>query len=469
MVYWQILRAITPRIALMTVLLIAIPVGIRLYGLFEPNPIAIAFALAFLTAMTWFVGGLVGSAVANLMGAVRLRLIPAYRRRLLSVVVVLGLCLWSLVPLLLASSDFDPVPIPWLRWAPLWSYGLMGLGFVGGFCAPEMSKWSGPLSWSRLTWTRTLPFAITWMLPVVVVSSESLRRWLSIPLDAGLPGFTPLAVLCLLVGPLSWPAIVSLLTAPRQDSPVTKRDWESQLRSGNGNAWSLSAVASRLHGEGRLRIEFLVFRPPLLSLWTSPWFYLIAIAGVLLWFALTRGLGGTGDVLKMNLEPFLFAALTTALAPVYAGAIDVQRLGRSLLLPGQGNRATLPSQLFARLLWVWIGGVAVAMAPVAGIALWSGITPIKLGLFAFLISWGICCSAAVTFYRTPSASRKTVANPVDLGLGLLLMSSFMLAKTFFFDVYSVETCLSVIALAFVIPVALYRQGLKRWHTMEYGA
>jgi hypothetical protein len=471
--YWQILRALARRIGLFTGLLLCIPLTVRLVGLLEPTPRAAMITLAFgLPMILWFAGGLIGSAATHLLGGSRATLIPGYQRRVLAVAVLLGLGLWALVPLYYLAGGFVVDEIAWLRWVPLWSYGLLGLGFIGGALQPDLGIGEGMLTWSRGSWARQLLLILVWLMPTLIAFNPPLRDWLNTPLDAELPGITLMAVLCLMLGPLSWPAVLRLVQRVRWETPAVRRNWSEQLRAGtpNSSAWGLPAIARRLHGKGRLRIEFLVFQPGLLGLGVAGAMFPVFFLGFLLVFGGLAPTGmGAAQLMESNLPALLFGILMIPVTPILAGAIDIPRLGRSLLLPGQFRRASLPTQLFKRLLAVWIGGVLAAMVPAAAIALWFGTPASALGWTALLLLWGICLAVAVEFFRASGAAKKTAGDPVRIAFGMGLFLIFGLAKPFFFDVYSALVCLGVMALAFVAPVLLYHLGLKRWTTMEYGA
>jgi hypothetical protein len=429
----------------------------------------VALAIGLPTIM-WFVGGLLGSAVANLLGSDRARLIPAYRRRVLTVSVLLGLCLWALVPLYYLSGGFAVDGIPWLRWAPLWSYGLLGLGFIGGAVQSDLIGSGDSLSWSRENWLRSLLLTMVWLVPTLIGFNPVLRDWLNAPLDAALPGVTAMAMLCLMLGPLSWPAVVLLREGVRTDKPVVKRSVAEQMRSGGNAAWGLAAIARRTHGQGHLRIDFLVFQPTLLSVMTAPLIF-AACFGVfqVVWTGLEMVGMVSAPLFEINWNSALFGMFVIPLTPIFSGAIDLPRLGRGLLLPGQFKRQNLPVQLFKRLLSVWIGGVLVAMIPIAAIALWSGTPASELAFFSILLAWGVSTTVSFEFFHAPRAERKAAIDPVRIVLFIALLLLLSLAKPFLFDSYPPWLFLTVIACAFVIPVALYRLGLTRWKTMEYGA
>jgi hypothetical protein len=242
------------------------------------------------------------------------------------------------------------------------------------------------------------------------------------------------------------------------------------MRSGGNTSWGLSAIASRTHGKGRLRIDFLVFQPALLSMVTAP---LIFAAGYVGFQVLWAGLQVVGmefaPAFKIEWNSVLFGMFIIPMIPIFSGAIDLPRMGRSLLLPGQFKRHSLPEQLFKRLLSVWFGGVLVAMTPIAAIVLWNGTPVSTLAWFSILVTWGICIAVAFEFFHAPRTERKAAVDPVRIALSMALLLLFSLAKPFFFDVYPAWVCLTVIACSFVIPVVLYHLGLKRWKTMEYGA
>jgi hypothetical protein len=232
----------------------------------------------------------------------------------------------------------------------------------------------------------------------------------------------------------------------------------------------LSTLVGRTHKRERLRIEFLMFQPVLLSMVTVPLILVVVFVGLqVLWAGLVPKGMEFSSVLKTSGQSALIGMFAVVFMPVFTGAIDLPRLGRSLLLPGQIKRQNLPGKLFKRLLSVWIGGALSALIPAAAISLWMGAPASTLAWLSILVIWGICVAAAFEFFRAPRSGRKAALDPVGIALGMCLLMLTTLAKPFFFDVFTVGVCLAVIACAFGIPVVLYHLGLKRWATMEYGA
>ena len=366
--YWQILRALTRRNWLFAGLLLCIPLTVRMVGLYDPNPIASMVTLAIVfPAILWFTGGLLGNTAGALLHHMTAPLVPAYHRKVLTVVILQGLGLWSLVMLYYAGGGYAVDKIAWLRWAPLLSYGLLGLGFIGGLLAPGLGNASPALSWSPRGLARRTLLALLWVLPFAVISSQTLRDWLTLPLSQEQPGVTPLSVACLLVGPLSWFSIVQLLAPLQPPATAVKRTMAEHVRSGAGGTWGLPVAASWLHRRSRPRIEFLVFQPMLLNMVIAP--LIIVAVFVALQALIAAQVGFTiTHFLKVNLNTLLIAVFIIPIGPIHSGPIDLPRLGQGLLLPGQFRRPSLPVQLFRIMLTVWIGGAMVALAPLAGLA-----------------------------------------------------------------------------------------------------
>jgi len=314
-------------------------------------------------------------------------------------------------------------------------------------------------------------FVASWALPLTVLASASLRSWITAPLLDSLPGVNILTALCLLAGPLSWPYFTSLRPVERaQAVTAALRRYELQARSGTFfDAWTLSKMVSLSHGRKRLRLEFLVFPlgsfTPILLIG----FPLLGTLVLLLWFGLL------GDTLQFQnfLNEISFPAVilfsSWAFAPLFVPFSDATGLSRALLLPGQPGRAEMPHWLLRRQLPLWLGGAGFIFLILAGWALWFGVQPFILGMYCVLLLWGVCTAATLTFWRFPVRSGRRGLDPVLLVAMFFFMLLFLLAGPLFFSAFRPWVCLATMALAFVIPLALYRLGLKRWRGMEYGA
>ena len=467
---WLILKTLLRRIGLLTIMLVGGVLIVRLYGMvFQSNPVAVMMTLVFTPMLGWFLGGQLGHVLGDMLRAPYCEFVPAYRRRVVRVSVVLGLALWALLAWNYAAGGFGTEPPAWLRWVPLWSYGTLGLGFIGGFLVFKTLNRIAITPWSRESWLRALTFLATCALPYLVAFNATFRNWVNTPLSDTLPGITGLALLCLWVGPLSWPVLIRLLPRVQPQTSEIQRDFQAHLRAGVGSAWGLPYFVQRLHRKGQTRIEFLVLQPTLLSLASGPLIaYGFLVGFMALWLLFNPKLH-LNTVLEMSAAGFLGGMAALPITPLWAGTINAQRIGRSLLLPSQSTRSKLPRQIFARTLRVWIGGIFVGLAPALGFTLLLGISSTLVALVATALLWVICTAGAFAFFRLPTRTKAPPNDPVGLGVGMVLMLCLIPAKTFLFDTYTTATSLAVIALAFVVPWMLYQLGIHRWKTMEYGA
>jgi len=271
-VYLGIFRALSGSSKLMSgflVLLMLWPVILRWLGLYDPN-----LGIGVLTQngsiwILWFIGLRLGSSARVLWRHDVLRLLPGNQRRVMTASVLLGLAVWGLVVWSYCFSGVGPEGFfPWQRWVPLWGYGALGAGFLGGVFAFDTSA---P---TRVQWVQS----IKWVHPVVLVffamtANATLRSWLNMPLVAALPGVTPLAVACLLLGPLTWRFFVSGRPDERRQAAAIRLDWKEQLRLGGAYSMLLPFYVKRWHSRARPRLEFLVLSPTLLNTWTTVGFF----------------------------------------------------------------------------------------------------------------------------------------------------------------------------------------------------
>jgi hypothetical protein len=315
----------------------------------------------------------------------------------------------------------------------------------------------------------------------IAAINDTARSWLNFPLLESLPGFTPLAALCLFVGPLSWPYLLSRKKAggqqTRDNTVSTSGNWQTDVqRRGTWlNRWCLAWIVDRWHGRGQVRVEFMVFSPYLLTLWAAAWVTVVYPALLLAWqhvLGLPGSAGGIAGGMYVGFEHGLrFVPFFMAVMPLIAPTVQAQRVGQALLLPGKLSRATLPRWLFGRLLSLWLFGVGVIALPAMGWALWFGIAPLKLGLALPLVVLIVCITASFVFWRIPGRPRNTAVDPVGMVLFFVLIMLSSVSSVFDLDlsVLPIEILLACLVLACLAPVLLYRSGLRRWQRMEYGA
>jgi MFS family permease len=279
-----------------------------------------------------------------------------------------------------------------------------------------------------------------------------------------------LALACLLMGPLSWPSLAWLLPEDRPQAVSTLDAMVEQARRGNflGNL-SLSGMLARTHSGHRSRLEFLVFSPGLLSLWTGVLWPIVLGMVALLWHSTQGWLGDTLNVMKWGGVPFGMLVFILSVSPLLMPIVQTRSLGRSLLLPGQWRRSSLPEKLFGRMLTLSLLGAGVILLPTFALVPLLGTPWLKLLLLAVLLLWSISVCTSLVFWRIPRRSASAGGDPVVLGVFMLLALLTSVADYFLFVDISTATSLAIMALAFALPVLLYRSGLKRWRAMEYGA
>ncbi len=467
-VYAAILRTLLGRsvlLSLLCALLVSMPLLAQLWGTDEPGIKGSAVVAAGSLLLCWWTAMLLGSTMAGLSHRQARQTIPGYSRRLLAVGTMLGLLIWAPVPLFHPWGELSAGALPWMRWTPLLAYGLMGSGFLMGVSQRALGMKMG-----REKLLRLALFAASWLLPVTVLVSAGFRDWLATPLQDELPGVNLLTLACLLAGPLTWPSFAWLLPNDRAQAVSSFGVMEEQSRRGNllGN-WTLSGMLERSHDKNRLRLEFLVFSPGLLALCTGVLGPVILCLLVLLLPNANAWLGDPTSVMKLAGVPFGMLTFIASVTPLLAPVVQTRSLGRALLLPGQWRRSTLPEKLFGRMLTLSLLGAGVILAPTCVIVPLLGTPWLKLLLLAVLLLWSISVCASLVFWRIPRRSQTPGVDPVILIAFMLLALATSVADFFLFVDFSTATSLAIMALAFALPVLLYRSGLKRWRAMEYGA
>ncbi len=472
-VLWVILQAFGRRSWLLTVLCLALliaPLSLLPLAADFPNLPLVTIGMAAAVVLSAFIGILLGTVVMPLIDCSAPSVVPGYGSRLLRVTSLLGILSWLPTPLIVAFGPVDLGLIAWLRWAPLWCYGAIGAGFLVGLNGSGMGMYKGREFWRRYVLV-LLP-----MLLVPAFSNDSFRELVNAPLLATLPGFTPLAVVCLLIGPLSWPAMLAPKVAVRQPERSVgkpkRRDLQSYYqRGGSGfDTWYLSRLVARWHSRARVRPEFLVLSTYLLSSWTAAGF-ILSFPVLLQLYGLLMGQSVShADFVATTMSSQLSIMLPiTTLAPMLTNVLDGQRLGRVVLLPGLPPRALVPTWIFRRLLGVWLFGAAVTLLPALGWAIWYNASASSLALYALLSVWLVSLAATLTFWRTPSRKQWKGIDTVGAVTWFALFFASALLEPLLLSKFSPAVCALVIGLLFLIPVSLYQLGLKRWKTMEYGA
>lgn len=478
-----ILKALLRRLGWLALVLWGFPVGILAlvlvgipWGIWRPAPLleigrgAILIALMLFPIVMWFVGLLLAQAMMSLLPAAQVVLLPSYRHRVVAVSTVLGFALWAAVLPSFALQDLVANRAAFLiPWATLGAYGALGLGFIGGICVTnaQNAASAGSGLWQRWMWVAAM--LATMFLPISL-NHAPLRQWMTAPWLGDWVVFTPLGVLCLLVGPLSWRGLTVLWTVRALPPPTyAGRDVQAQVHSGSG--WGLATLVRSLHGQHSLRPEFLLFQPNLLSLPTLPWLYLVSLSPVVMVFPiLLSDTLSFSDMLGAMEPVFVLFSAALPLMPILGGGLNAPRLGQSLLLPGVAlNRSTMPRKILLHLLVVWLIGAGFAMLPVAIFAIWTGASAENVLLTAALLLWGICTACAFAFFRLPRKTVKAVGDPVELVVGMVLVGFMPAAQAWGLELFPAATCFAAIAMGFVIPMALTHFGQRRWQNMDYGA
>ena len=131
-------------------------------------------------------------------------------------------------------------------------------------------------------------------------------------------------------------------------------------------------------------------------------------------------------------------------------------LGRSLLLPKQISRPTVPAWLFSRLSLFCLVAGGVWSIPLVASALWENTDSLYLMFLGVFGLWGISFSATFAFWRIPNCPKNQQFDYV----GLIFMFLFALTITtdivnqLFFTKFVFSTCLTIIGLAFIVPIGL---------------
>ncbi len=449
--------------------LVALPLVTLLTGWLLADWQAATFVLTKAPSVSGFLGMLLGWSFVRLTDFGGMLTLPDYGRRLLRLISLLGFLAWLSIPLSLALGAIDLADVVWLRWAPLWSYGAMGASFLTFARMHGADQSKGPAHWRRYLWA-LLPLGF-----IVMLANTTAAALLNMPILQELPGFTPLAVICLLLGPLSWPSLLAgeLKTIQVARAEGAPRANEALLKKRHGGSafdtWYLSKLLTLWHSRERPRPEFLVLPPYLWSSW-----YAVAITALVAAAlpSLVHLLSGmplqAPDYSGNRLGPLALLA-PMLLLPLAMFVAEGPRVGRVLLLPGLTNRKTLPNWLFSRLLSQWMLGAAMSLVPIAAFLLWFGMAPVKLALLAMLLFLLGSIAAALAFWRIPGMNRSRQVDGLAWVVWVLSFPVVPIAETQLFDLFSPLECMAAMGLAGVLPLTLYALALKRWKTMEYGA
>ncbi len=456
-------------LSLFALVLVSLPIVALLTGWLFPESPAANIGLAMAPLGSFFVGMLMGLVFARLTDFGGVLSLPGYGPRLLRVTSLLGVLAWLPIPLSLALGHIDLTFFAWLRWAPLWALGAMGMGFlmVAGSSVVAASKGYG--HWSQFVWG-FVPLAA-----IVLFTNTTAGALLNMPIFASLPGLTPMAVICLLLGPLSWPALLARKVKRTQNARAqgVPRPLDAMLRRRRGgnafDTWYLSKLLTLWHSRERPRPEFLVFPPYLWSSWLTGAVFIPVLAVFPSFVEILMGMPWRAPDYSHNGMGLAGVIPAMALMPIMLFSTDGARVGRILLLPGLKSRKTLPRWLLSSLLSRWMRGAVAALLPAAGLALWFGMEPVKLGLYAMLVLLLASYIAALTFWRIPRMKRSTQVDSIGLVFWVPSYAAIPLAEALLFDRFSAPVCVAAMCLLFAVPLTLYALALKRWQTMEYGA
>ncbi len=470
-VFAAILIAVARRswvLTLLCLLLVAVPAISLIVGWFVPAFPALGIGTMLAAPACGFVGVMLGNVLAPLIQCAAVQIVPGYGKRLLRVASMLGVLAWLPIPLSFAIGDIDLSLAPWLRWVPLWAYGAIGAGFLLGVNASGMAAYKGREFWRRYL-LGLLP-----MLAVASFANVTVRELLNAPIFQQLPGFTPLAVMCLLLGPLSWPALLARKVTVRQkeqaEGTPKPRDLQTYYQRGGSafDSWYLSKLVARWHSKGRVRPELLVFSPFLLSCWTMSGFVLVFPFLMLIFPLLAGAPGGSLSLASVDMKMSTML-LVFPLMPLMSNALDGPRMGRILLLPGVCKREALAPWLFGRLLLLWMIGAFITLLPALGWAIWFGVSSVTLALYAALAVLLVSFAATLVFWRTPSRKQWKTIDLAGAAVWFVLMGITPLLGPLFFSQFAPSICAGVIGLLFAAPLTLYALARRRWQTMEYGA
>ncbi|TXT37527.1 MAG: hypothetical protein FD135_3520 [Comamonadaceae bacterium] len=437
-------------------LMVVVSLCVQVFGWRFGGASGLAVLMLFLSSC---VGGLLGSFSASLMSGQAWQTFPVYASRIVTVCALTGMAVS--MPLLWSISEAEMMN--WTHWTVWWCYGALGLGFVSGGAALYLR--SVVFRW---LWVVLVIMVLFWVMPNRWSRHTGFYHWGAAPLFEEIPFLSPLGLICLLVGPLSWPLLARMIAHDRQPPFVDGgSNWLTTIWNERGE-WSLPFIAHRIHGRDHPQLEFLALPSSLLSLWTSAWMPVVLPIIVWLWYQLT-GEPGTAvqslkDVLREYFNVFLISSLSVlGFAPAN---FSPRPAGQILLLPGQPCRFSFPKWWFQRYVWIAIVGASATLLPMAGWALWLGYSPIKLLLFALFLLWAMCSCISLHFWRVPI--RVQGFDLVQLGVVVVMALFLGLVDPYFLGVFSPVTCLIVMSLAFVLPWTLYQQGVKRWQRMDYG-
>jgi hypothetical protein len=302
---------------------------------------------------------------------------------------------------------------------------------------------------------------------VFLMIGGPLQAWLNMSLFDTLPGVTPLALACLLLGPLTWGFFLSRRPDDREPVVTIRRNWEEQLRIGGPQAaWGLPFFVKHWHSRAKPRLEFMVLSPQLLTIWIA--FGIWTLVSVVI-FAVFLILGKPEQFVVFMKMPILVWALFASIQPINTPPLVAQRMGYGLLLPGAVRKTDLPKWLFSRMMLHWLSALVAMAIPLAAFALWAGMGLKHIAIFGVVWILCMCAVATMAFWRSPKWPRHKAIDSVMLLLGFAVMMGLVVAVSVDFTQFVSVTEFLVFCLATLsLSAWFYRQGLKRWANMEYG-
>lgn len=411
---------------------------------------SVIFGLSWFVLL--FVGLGLGYATSALWGADSRRLVPDYHRRLMRVVTVTALAIWAVVPLTYWLGNVNRDGIPWAGGVWLWSYGLMGLGFLFGYFTTRKVHWL----------MRVLMMSFGF-LPLALMSYAPFREWLFSPLAPAWPGYTPINLLSLLLGPHNWPFFFARempdvnVQAQAMLSPTLPHT-EQRVRTGTAlDRFVMRELLNFFHAKGRLRPEFLVFPPAMLGWLWGP-----------LAAALFEGVFAKIGILDpaalgRTLVPLM--VMFVAIIPLSA-SVERKSLGRYTLLPGAVHRRELPTWLTRRYFTVCAAAIALLWLPSLLAAIWDGIPVTSIGRFIAASLLSLAAATALQIFvlpgKTAALSPPKVALSVFVGIVAAVNAGLIVNDAGAWLVFA------SVAVSIATSTVLYLWGLRRWKIIDLG-
>ncbi|MCX7176911.1 MAG: hypothetical protein NT159_23930 [Proteobacteria bacterium] len=397
-----------------------------------------------------FVGLGLGKATSDLWGSDSRRLVPDYHRRLMRVVTVTALAIWSTIPLTYWLGSVDRDGMSWVGGVWLWSYGLLGLSFIWGFFVTRKMHWLARvlmMSFALLPW---------WAL----VGYAPFREWLFSPLAPAWPGYTPINLLSLLLGPHNWPLFFARRMPAVQEAAhcSSLARIEQRVRTGTAlDGFVMRELLQFFHAKSRLRPEFRVCPPALLGWLWGP-----------LAMALFVGVFAKIGILYLAIVAPTLApsmALLTAITPLSA-SIGRKSLGRYTLLPGAAHRRELPAWLTRRYFAVCAAVIAFLWLPSLLVAIWAEIPAAVIGRFVAALLLSLAGATALQIFVLPG--KTTVLSTPTVFLTVFVGTIAAVNAALIVNDAGARLVFAGVAVSIATSTVLYLWGLRRWKTIDLG-